>query len=336
MTNSSRSNVLIFQATTRLRRRLLEDQLSDVAAQFAHFDHDIGEMQAQLALTMRHVQQLTSYDVHTQNQQMDLLEWQLHQFQIMLCTLKKALARHQALNGGNAALPLTSHLTRPSGYSSAPKKSHDERQQPHLMTSAKKSKRMSIMSRESSVSHMSSVFSPPRSARHSISSAATDATSVMDDDDDAFSLKREFAPPTSPLPLEKTDDAYQLDTLDQTLAYIDQLQHLASDDVDQELLDDLAFLLDHPDACDHASMSLTGPKMTRARPSSYPAPTMHHHAYAPLQKKNITRSSPATAYDQAHVRAPSHSGWQWCRFLSVVSASYVLSILKGPDDLTAT
>ncbi|ORZ18998.1 hypothetical protein BCR42DRAFT_436321 [Absidia repens] len=72
---------LIQQATTRLRRKQLEEQLSDMMTGLTNIQTQSKYLYGQLSGAMATTQQLTDYDLEQQHEQMDLLENQakLHQ-----------------------------------------------------------------------------------------------------------------------------------------------------------------------------------------------------------------------------------------------------------------
>ncbi|ORX58986.1 hypothetical protein DM01DRAFT_1333581 [Hesseltinella vesiculosa] len=273
---------LIDQATTRLRRRMLEDQLSEVDEEFQFLKRYMGEIQTHLSTTKDQVQQLTQLDLASQNHRMNLLEWQLKQYQTMLSAMQCNMTK-----GPLSRAPPDRHMTQ-TAPSPEPRPLS-----PPLWTSiendsrlSRQAKRGSVMSRESSMSYVSSIFStgPASYASSQCSDAATDCTAFSDE-----------------------EKPYCPDNLEVTMAYLEQLEALPGDEDDQQLLDDLAFLLDYP----------------RDQPAP---PTSKQYSHV----SNRQRVHPSQALCEKNA---GHSAWEWCRFLSVVSASYAISLLKGPDDL---
>ncbi|ORZ18999.1 hypothetical protein BCR42DRAFT_436322 [Absidia repens] len=113
---------------------------------------------------------------------------------------------------------------------------------------------------------------------------------------------------------------------------MDMLDQMAQDGYDEHFFQDMAFLLDHPDIC--------------SQPLADLAPLLeqqHHHLEngSSDDKKDRRVTSPSGwAHGPSSVSTTSpyiqhlcSSGWQWYRFVSILSASYVVSLLKGPDDL---
>lgn len=98
--------------------------------------------------------------------------------------------------------------------------------------------------------------------------------------------------------------------LDEAMSFLDGVEESSGDD--GGFREDLYLLLRNPDLC--------------CRPFSEIESTMHELRQ---QEQNKRRSS--NIHDMMY--SATLSTLQWCRFLSVLSAAVVISILKGPEDL---
>ncbi|KAI8339538.1 hypothetical protein BC941DRAFT_511895 [Chlamydoabsidia padenii] len=111
------------------------------------------------------------------------------------------------------------------------------------------------------------------------------------------------------------------DTLfDDTMAFLDQmaLEHNPDNALEDDyFFDDMVFLLDHPELCHQPLADL--------------APLLEHQRISQANEMKSgdlsSESSPPYIYNLCT------SGIQWCRFLSVLTASTMISLLNGPDDL---
>ncbi|SAM01127.1 hypothetical protein [Absidia glauca] len=120
-----------------------------------------------------------------------------------------------------------------------------------------------------------------------------------------------------------------MDFLEQMDAALAKKTDGDDDGYDDQFFQDMTFLLDHPELCNQPLADL--------------APLLEqHHQQQQQESDQLPRSlSTMRSYGPTHGPSPSSpylkdlcsSGWQWYRFLSVLSASYVVSLLKGPDDL---
>ncbi|CAO3598463.1 unnamed protein product [Absidia cylindrospora] len=120
--------------------------------------------------------------------------------------------------------------------------------------------------------------------------------------------------------------------LDQMDAIVKELDDC--DGCDESFFQDMAFLLDQP--VQSLEKKLASPTKrhrlrdmgSRVLRSSSSGSTMN---LSPESKHGLPSASTSSA--SPYIDHLCHSGWKWCRFLSVMSASYVVSLLKGPDDL---
>lgn len=148
---------------------------------------------------------------------------------------------------------------------------------------------------------------------------------------------------------KKLNRLSQRTVLDDTLDFLDQYTHQlnnnqdtystcnnknnnnneeqAEDDgFDEQFFQDMAFLLDHPEICNRPLADVTPLLKQHHLEQSHSCNSLslmnqqHHH--------NLEKH-----YQQQQPQSKLQSIYQWGRFLSVLSAAYVVSFLKGPDDL---
>lgn len=152
----------------------------------------------------------------------------------------------------------------------------------------------------------------------------TDVTDYCGSEDSQQHLDR----PKEDMQYNVFDDA--MDFLEQMDAALAKKANGDDDGYDDQFFQDMTFLLDHPELCNQPLADL--------------APLLEQHQQQQQQQEGdqLPRSlSTMRSYGPTHGPSPSSpylkhlcsSGWQWYRFLSVLSASYVVSLLKGPDDL---
>ncbi|KAI9299549.1 hypothetical protein BJ944DRAFT_274136 [Cunninghamella echinulata] len=100
------------------------------------------------------------------------------------------------------------------------------------------------------------------------------------------------------------------------------MEEVNDDGFDEQFFQDMAFLLDHPEICNRPLADIT------------PLLEQHHleqsHSSNSLSLVNDQQQQP---FPTSKLGSIYHTSWQWCRFLSVLSAAYMVSLLKGPDDL---
>ncbi|CAO3607312.1 unnamed protein product [Cunninghamella blakesleeana] len=171
-------------------------------------------------------------------------------------------------------------------------------------------------------STLSSIKSP------SLSSSITTTSSSMYNKDEKKKLNR----------------LSQRTVLDDTLDFLDQYnqdnfssnnsmkknkmdQQIEDDGFDEQFFQDMAFLLDHPEICNRPLADVTPLLKQHQLEQSYSNSScnslslMNHHSYQ-IEKHHHQQQ-----------QSKLQSVYQWGRFLSVLSATYVVSLLKGPDDL---
>lgn len=155
-----------------------------------------------------------------------------------------------------------------------------------------------------------------------------------DDDDDNSSYdtnRSEYSsidavssPSSGTTPLKESHDA----AFDDTMAFLEQMAEKGDNNgnggldgaFDDDFFQDMAFLLDHPELCDQSLADLT------------PLLEQQHHQ-AGEDSDAWTVSEPPQEAISPYIYDLCTSGVQWCRFLSVLTASTMISLLNGPDDL---
>ncbi|SAM07892.1 hypothetical protein [Absidia glauca] len=121
-------------------------------------------------------------------------------------------------------------------------------------------------------------------------------------------------------PKESLDTAF-----DDTMAFLEQMAGKGGDNddggldgaFDDDFFQDMAFLLDHPELCDQSLADLT------------PLLEQQHQ----VDNDAWEVSEPPHEASSPYIYNLCTSGVQWCRFLSVLTASTMISLLNGPDDL---
>ncbi|ORZ18096.1 hypothetical protein BCR42DRAFT_450613 [Absidia repens] len=159
-------------------------------------------------------------------------------------------------------------------------------------------------------------------------------TRMMDDNTSDFDFSDDISNIGSyryghpPIP---NDDTVANGLLDQMDAIVKDLNDF--DDCDESFFQDMAFLLDQP--VQSSEIDLASPtRRHRLRDTSMDLPSSSVGSTINLSSESTRGSSSSPISSTSpYIDHLCHSGMKWCRFLSVLSASYVVSLLKGPDDL---